>query len=120
MPAGRPTDYKPEFNKVAMDLFEVGASMAEIAAACGVVRATVYLWMDQHPEFMDTIRKGKELSQAWWEKQGRINLSEKDFSPTLWFMNVKNRFHQEWRDKHEHEIKAGITINMSKEDEGTL
>lgn len=54
-------------------------------------------WQENCPEFLETIKKGKYLSNIWWEKNGRVNLKDKDFNPTLWYMNMRNRFG--WKDK---------------------
>lgn len=106
MPGGRPTDYRPEYCKIVQDLIEEGASMAEIAYELRVARATLYRWANAHKEFGDTIKDSKEFSEGWWMKQGRLNLQNKDFSSTLWYMNMKNRFG--WADKQENHITATI------------
>lgn len=81
-----------------------GASLVEVAAEIGVDMATITDWRDTkspryNEEFSITIKRGVELSQAWWHKMGRTNLKDKDFRDALWYMNMKNRFG--WRDKHE-------------------
>ena len=99
MPAGRPTDYREEYCQLAIDLMSEGASITEVAAECGVVKSTIYEWIDKFPEFSNAIKKGSELSEAWWERKGRKNLENKEFSYVGWYMNMKNRF--KWADKQE-------------------
>ena len=70
--------------------------------------------MEEEEEFSGTVKRGRQLSASWWEKIGRKNLENKDFSFTGWYMNMKNRF--KWKDRHDvtsDEQKIG-TIDMSQ------
>lgn len=85
-------------------MYDQGASDVEVKAHIYNLRGSFSndlwdRWMDEEAKFSETIKRGRMLSQAWWERQGRINLATKDFSAALWYMNMKNRF--KWSDKTE-------------------
>lgn len=96
---GRPTKYRSEMCDIVVNEMRQGASKEEIALILDVNPDTVFRWQKENEEFSDAIKKGEKLSQAWWYREGRTNLKDKDFSPTLWYMNMKNRFG--WRDKRD-------------------
>ena len=101
---GAPTKYRPEMLEVINTLMSEGASKIEISAEIDVSLETMAQWCRPdgdyfNKDFSDAIKKGLRLSQAWWEKQGRTQLKDKDFSYTGWYMNMKNRF--QWADKQE-------------------
>lgn len=114
----RPTKYDPSKNQSVIDLMSEGASIVEVAGLLDVDRQTVYNWMDEHKEFFDTIKKGLDKSQEWWEKQGRKNLQNKDFNYTGWYMNMKNRFRDDWKDKTETKLEIKEPTLPSWMDEG--
>jgi hypothetical protein len=99
---GRPTKYDPSMCNEIEPLMAEGASITEVAAKLGITKDTLYRWLkdeDKKP-FSDAIKRGQQLSEAWWLEKGRINLENKDFNSTLWYMNMKNR--HGWKDRQEH------------------
>jgi len=123
MPAGRPLaefDLPGGWQDVVLSFYEQGASDVEVKAYIYSVRRSFSndlwnRWMSEEPQFSETIKVGKMLSEAWWSKEGRTNLKVKDFNYTGWYMNMKNRFG--WKDKQEVEQSGGLTIRF--EDPGT-
>ena len=117
MPSGRlkiklselPKDWKEK----ALTLGKNGASDVEIRveALGGICHETWTRLLKEEPIFSETIKKSRDFCKVWWQAQGRVNLKDKDFSPTLWYMNMKNRFG--WRDRQDitSDNKA-ISINM--------
>lgn len=110
---GRPSLYNDELCKKIIPLLKQGASIEEIGLELDVGYSTIYDWMHKYPKFSEAIKKGREFSKGWWMKEGRNNLGNKNFSATLWFMNMRNRFgwsnNQEMQDdkviKHEDALK---------------
>lgn len=125
--AGRPKEnidsLPKEWYIEVLELYRDGGSDAEVKAMIYEWRGTFSndlwdRWMNQVPEFSETIKKGRILSEAWWTKNGRINLENKDFSYTGWYMQMKNRFG--WSDKQsvDHTTK-GEAINIISLGNGT-
>ena len=91
---------------------EEGASIVELAVLLNVSKNTFYQLGERNPEFLTTIKRCKQLSEAWWVKRGRKELENKDFSYTGWYMNMKNRF--DWSDKQKLDHTSnGKDINMT-------
>ncbi len=96
---GRPTKYKPEMCETVVELMKEGASQEEVIGSLDISKDTYYRWKEENKDFSDAIKRGIGLSRAWWEKEGRISLRDREFNYTGWYMNMKNRF--KWADKQE-------------------
>ena len=84
-----------------LELYKEGASDAEIKALIYEWRGSFSndlwdRWIKDIPEFSETIKTGKIISEGWWHKAGRTALRDKEFSYTGWYMQMKNRFG--WKD----------------------
>lgn len=105
MKSGRPkiklSDFQEGWQEKTLKLYSEGASDVEIRADildC-ICHETWERLIKEESMFSETIKKGRELSAAWWQRKGRKNLENSQFSYTGWYMNMKNRFG--WSDKQE-------------------
>ena len=98
----RPTKYKREYCDAVIQHMSEGASLTSFAAEVDVCRATITVWMEEHPEFLASVKKAKAKCAAWWEQKGREGASGKSpVNPTLVIFGLKNMAPDEWRDKQE-------------------
>jgi hypothetical protein len=111
-PGGRPSKYNPEICKTLPDMFKEGQSVCEVATELGISVVTYYQWEKDYPEFLNASTRGKQISQSWWEKQGRTNLFDESefgegsgvnrrFNDRLWSKNMACRFRKDWTEKQE-------------------
>lgn len=109
MPAGRPKktlDDLPEgWKEGILALAGEGASDVELRVYLDISIDLWYRFIKEEPEFTETIKRCSAVCEVWWQKQGRLSLRDKEFSPTLWYMNMKNRFG--WADKKEVDHTTG-------------
>lgn len=71
MPAGRPTDYRPEYCDLIIEVMSEGLSFASFAATLGVCRDSLNEWASKHPEFSVAKKVANDKRIAWWEKKAR-------------------------------------------------
>lgn len=101
----RPTDYRAEYCERVIELGREGKSHAQMAAAIGVARQTLYNWAAEHPAFLDAITYARDLSQAWWEEQAQsgIHLGS-GFNASLWAKSMSARFPDDYTDRQRREL----------------
>lgn len=107
-----------DWHKDVLDLYKEGASDSEIKAMIIAWRGSFSndlwdRWLLEEVEFSETIRMGRLLSEAWWNKNGRENLWTREFNYQGWYMQMKNRFG--WSDRVENKTDvttAGKSFNI--------
>ncbi|MBP2643433.1 MAG: terminase [Firmicutes bacterium] len=140
-PGGRPSKYKPECNIQAYKLCLLGATDKQLADFFDVEEKTVNNWKEEYPEFLQSIKTGKDEADAaiaeslFHRAKGFSHPEDKIFNddgtplivPTtkhyppdtaaciFW---LKNRQKAQWRDKVETELTGadgqplGLEINV--------
>lgn len=130
MPAGRPSDYDPDNTpRQAKKACLMGATDADLADFFGVCEATINNWKNNYPEFLESIKEGKEkadanVARSLYERalgyehpevhvsnyQGEITLTPlvKRYPPetTAGIFWLKNRQPGKWRDRKDHTLSS--------------
>lgn len=136
---GRPTDFKEEYNELAYKFCLLGATDKKLGEFFGVDESTINNWKNAHPEFLESIKKGKCQADAtvaeslFHRAKGYSHPEDKIFnndgeemivattkhyppdatSAIFW---LKNRQPKEWRDKQEIQHSGKITSNWGNSD----
>ena len=62
---GRPTDYNPEYDRMAEVIIRIGGfSIPKMSKVFNVSRATIYNWMNEHSTFLDGITRGRKFYEG--------------------------------------------------------
>jgi hypothetical protein len=109
-----PKDWKEKMMELAC---QGGSEVEQRAYVLGISKTVWYRWKEEEPAFKETVGECEAACHGWWERKGRLNLENKDFSYAGWNINMKNRFG--WTDRQKIlgdedapiEIKQQIDIN---------
>lgn len=61
---GRPTKYKEEYAELAYKFSLLGAIDAQLAQLLEISESTLNNWKHEHPEFLESIKRGKEIADV--------------------------------------------------------
>lgn len=111
---GRPTDYEPWMLDHAARLAYAGHTIPEIGEELGVTERTIYLWMNERPDFFQAVKNAKagpdeRVKQSLFQQALAGNTTAQIF----W---LKNRRPHEFRDRQEHELVVPVDTHVSGED----
>jgi len=134
----RPTDYRQEYNDLAYKYCLLGASDKDLADFFYVEESTINNWKIAHTEFMESIKRGKELADAnvasrlYSRATGYEQKTDKIFQfqgnpvivPTVEHIApdttaaifwLKNRRPKDWRDKQDIEVSGNVSFSGESE-----
>lgn len=87
------SELKEDWQKHALAMYMDGCSDREVMRDLNLTPAKWRILERDvlASDFSDIVEFGRMLSAAWWEEQGRVNLTNKTFNTGLWLANVKHR-----------------------------
>lgn len=105
---GRPTLWTPTLGEEILQLMSQGLSLAAAAAELGIHRQRVYEWVEQHPDFSDTVKLAMAKRQLFLERR----LLSADAGPvvTSTIFALKNAGAEDWRERQEVEHSGAVTF----------
>ena len=65
---GRPSLYEPEFAEQAFELCLAGATNRDLADTFEVGHSTIDNWLQKHPEFAQSVKRGRALDRGHCSK----------------------------------------------------
>jgi hypothetical protein len=92
-----PEDWTTQF----LAMYDDGCSDFEVMRQFGITPKQwqmVYSALGES-EFQEVVEYGHALARAWWEAQGRTNLTKRGFNVRLYDINMQNRY--DWARKAE-------------------
>mgnify|MGYP006268994413 CR=1 FL=1 len=122
-PVGRPSSYRREYCEEVIELGKQGKSLAGIAAAFDVDKASVIRWRDEHPDFRTALAKAMTYSQEWWERLGLEGMqNNKQFNALVWKISMQARFREDYTERRVQEVSGpgGGPIKTENEEKVTL
>jgi len=144
---GRPTKYDESYNDLTYKYCLLGATDADLARFFDVDEKTINNWKETHPEFLQSLKRGKEEADAnvaqrlYARAMGYEHEEDKIFNengtamivptikhyppePAAAIFWLKNRQPHKWRDKRETELTGAdngpIQVDMSGLSEADL
>jgi len=125
----RPTKYEPYLVDLVFWMAQAGLTDKEMAAEMEIAESTFHKWKQDHPEFSESIKRGKEtpddeveaalLRKAKgfkFKEGGRERVALPDTTACIFWL--KNRRPAMWRDKHEIASTGDITLRVVYDDDG--
>jgi hypothetical protein len=133
----RPSKFKDEYQTLCKKLAEFGLTDKQMASALDITEQTFNNWKISHPEFFESLKKGKDFSDAKVERSlyeratGYEHYEDKIFndngspmvvptikryppSDTALIFWLKNRQPGKWRDKQEIEHSGEVVTSITR------
>jgi transposase-like protein len=137
---GRPTEYQDSHPERAYKLVaKMGHTLKELAVCFGVVESTISKWVEEHPEFSDSIKRGREdfdtgrvekalayRACGYSHPTEEIKVVDGEIirvpvikhyppDPVSMIFWLKNRQPAKWRDKTDVAMDANVTIEILRQ-----
>jgi len=102
------TSYRSAYCDEVVDFLKDGYSLAAFAGHIGISRSTLYMWIDNHPDFAEAVKRAQARSALWWERRILDFAKTGQGNASAIIFGLKNRASDEWRDKTHTELTGKV------------
>ena len=119
---GRPTIYRPEMGDHIAAARAMGHSAEAAAAKLGISARSLFNWQQEHPDFLQSIQKGRQRALLWWEERALAMAEGKPGSAQIVYLGLRNRSGAAsgWVDSHKLEHSGADEAVLQKQGVATL
>lgn len=93
-----------------IELYRQGCGDAEVAAEMQITIKEYHAQIGESATFAKLVEFGRTLYLAYWEKQARLNINNKQFNTPLWAFYMKNKFG--WADKMDTTSQQDVALDL--------
>lgn len=92
--------YRPEYCEAVIKGGSLGLSETQLAVeVCDVARFAMRTWAKKYPDFRIALARAKDEAMAYWERQARKGLRDRNFNSHLWTKVVSSRFRDTYSER---------------------
>ena len=106
------SEQTPSKLDACLDLCREGAGDVEIAEQLSLTMKQFRGRCESNEAFRTFVDKGSTIAQAWWWRQGRTNLKNKNFLHGMWAFNMKNRYG--WAEKTDTTTTGELDLDINQ------
>jgi len=109
--------YDPAMCERIVELGRQGFTQKAMWSDIGISKSTAEKWRKDNPDFAEAVSRATTESQAWWEREGIANLSNRTYNTRLYEVMTKAMFPEDYREVKDNkvELKAEIKVDFNKE-----
>lgn len=113
-PVGRPrktlNDLPIGWETKLIEMGQEGMLDIDAIVYLGISKETFYEFLEEYPNFTDTISRMRNASHTWWAsipRKGFKDGKSKDVNSNLWALVMRNKFKDEWNTEKKVDITSG-------------
>ena len=109
--------YDPAMCERIVELGRLGFTQKAMWSDIGISKSTADKWRKDNPDFAEAVSRATTESQAWWEREGMANLSNRTYNTRQYEVITKSMFPEDYREVKDNkvELKAEIKVDFNKE-----
>ena len=104
--------YDPAMCERIVELGRLGFTQKAMWSDIGISKSTADKWRKDNPDFAEAVSRATTESQAWWEREGMANLSNRTYNTRLYEVMTKSMFPEDYREVKDNKVDAKVEVTV--------